>query len=361
MKIARLALVAGALLSTLGCAAAINNFTVKKVLDRATDRPDIGRVCAVGDSLGIPLMSLTKKSNLPNKALIVAEVSAGMCAEMQGQEHALEVALAKKNLPPGPGKIGAIKDARVKQARARQLAALRFYTAFQYLEAEWGEAGGECPKIKDKDEVAYFLGLYAGLVGTLHDSASGRNVGVPQATLGKVARATECVDNERWWNAPAAFQAAIWATLGGEPEGVDPWQRLQDQALMGENSGVRISWAALTMMAANAGKDELTATAITEMARAMETKADPNWMALDEYSMMIARHESDLIWIAAEGHRTEKFGELPSEEAEAAPDDGGENPFGGDDEDPFGGDDENPFGGDEDGEGDEPAPEETEK
>jgi len=353
MKVARLALVAGALLSTFGCAAKINNFTVRTVLDRATDRPDIDRVCAVGNSLGIPLMSLTKKTNYPKKALIVAELSAAMCAELEGREYALEVALAKKNLPAGPGKIGSIKDARTKEARARQLAALRYYTAFQYLEEEWGEAGNECPKIKGKDEIAYFFGLFAGLSGTLHDSASGRNIGVPQATLGKVARATECLDNETWWNAPNALQAAIWATLGGEPEGVDPWELLEDQAKKGEKSGVRIGWAALSMMAANAGKDELTEHAIIEMARALETKGDPNWMALDEYSMMIARHESDLIWIAAEGHRTEKFGELPAEEVEVPLDEGGgDNPFGGDD-------DENPFGGDEveDGDG-EPAPEE---
>lgn len=357
MQIAKLSLVAGALLTTLGCAAKINNFTVGTVLDRATDRPDIDRLCAVGNSLAIPLMSLTKEKNAPRKALIVAEVSAAMCAELEGQEYALEVALAKANLPSGPGKIGTIKDARVKEARARELAALRFYAAFQYLEQEWGEAGEECPKIKEKDEVAYFLGLYAGLVGTLHDSASGRNIGVPQATLGKVARATECMNNETWWNAPGAFQAAIWATLGGEPEGIDPWQLLEDEAKKGEDSGVRIGWAALAMMSANAGKEELTKHAITEIARALETEADPTWMALDEYSMMIARHESDLIWIAAEGHRTEKFGELPKAEVEETPDEGGgDNPFGEDDEEgnPFGGDDEAGDDGDA-------APEEKEK
>ena len=336
---------AAALLSALGCSAKINGFTVGTVLDRATDRPDIDRVCAVGEALGIPLMSLTSKKHYPKKALIVAEVSAAMCAEMEAREHALDIALAKKNLAAGPGKIGTIKDARVREARARQLAALRYYTAFQYLEEQWGQAGDVCPKLKAKDEIAYFLGLYAGLSGTLHDSASGRNIGVPQDTLGKVARATECLDNERWWNGPGAFQAAIWATLGGEPEGIEPWELIEDQALKGEKSGVRLGWATLALIAANAGKDELTERAITEMARALETKPDPNWAALDEYSMMIVRHESDLLWIAAEGHRTETLGKLPNTEEAPSSVEEGDNPFG-EDDNPFGGD-EDPFGSDE--------------
>ena len=104
LKIAKLGLVAGALFSMFGCAAKINGFTVKTVLDRATDRPDIGRVCAVGDALGIPLMSLTKEKNFPKKALIVAEVSAAMCAEIEGREHALEGELL--NVFPGGGRKG---------------------------------------------------------------------------------------------------------------------------------------------------------------------------------------------------------------------------------------------------------------
>ena len=227
IKIAKLTLLALGLFSTVGCAAKINSFTVGTVLDRATDRPDIDRVCSVGEALGIPLMSLTSKKHYPKKALIIAEVAAAMCAEMEAREHALDIALAKKNLPLGPGKIATIKDARVQEARARQLAALRYYAAFQYLEEQWGEAGEACPTLKERDEIAYFLGLYAGLSGTLHDSASGRHVGVPQGTLGKVARATRCIDNERWWNGPGAFQAAIWATLGGQPPGIEPWESPQ--------------------------------------------------------------------------------------------------------------------------------------
>ena len=301
-------------------------------------------------------MSLTSKKHYPKKALIIAEVAAAMCAEMEAREHALDIALAKKNLPLGPGKIATIKDVRVQEARARQLAALRYYAAFQYLEEQWGEAGEACPTLKERDEIAYFLGLYAGLSGTLHDSASGRHVGVPQGTLGKVARATRCIDNERWWNGPGAFQAAIWATLGGQPPGIEPWELIEDQALKGEKSGVRLGWATLALIASNAGKEELTEHAITELARAMETNPDPNWAALDEYSMMIVRHESDLIWIAAEGHRTEKFGELPGKEDDTSPSDEGESPFG-QDGDPFGGD-ENPFGSDAEEAG-EPTPEEN--
>jgi hypothetical protein len=358
MKIAKLSVVAFSLLSTLGCASKINSFTVNTVLDRATDRPDIDRVCAVGEALGIPLMSLTSKKHYPKKALIVAEVSAAICAEMEAREHALDIALAKKNLPPGAGKIGTIKDARVRESRARQLAALRYYAAFQYLEEQWGEAGGSCPTIKEKDEVAYFLGLHAGLMGTLHDSASGRQIGVPQGTLGKVARATQCIDNQRWWNGPGAFQAAIWATLGGEPEGIDPWELIEDQARKGEKTGVRIGWATLALIASNAGKEDLTERAITEFARALETKPDANWAALDEYSMMITRHESDLIWIAAEGHRTETFGELPQADVPVSPSEDGESPFG-DEDNPFGEDDEDPFSDDAEDGGGNPTPEEN--
>ena len=117
---------------------------------------------------------------------------------------------------------------------------------------------------------------------------------------------------------------------GSAPEGVDPWALLAQAAATGDAAGVRVSRALQVFTAANAGSQDLLETAIVAHAQARQTPADPAWVLLDEYALSVSLFESDLLWIAAEGRRTEVFGTLPGGS------DVGEDPFGSDEVDPFG-------------------------
>ena len=58
----------------------------------------------------------------------------------------------------------------------------------------------------------------------------------------------------------------------------------------------------------------------TDAAALVETPADPEWLLMDTYAYQIALHQSDRVWTAATGHRTEHFGRWPGEpDPEAEP------------------------------------------
>lgn len=321
------------LAATTGCAAKIDRFTLDRVVAVGTDVPDTGKVCHLGAALAHPLASLSK--NAPHKALVIAELVSALCDEGEANEAELDMDRAKANLGAlGADRAAEITDARVKAERAHAAAAGRYERSFQHLVAAYGEIGGEdCPKIKEKDEIAYLLGLVGGTLALIHDKRGGNTHDIPLDRLLVVARGSECLDDDRWWHTPAALRAGAWATIPGSgPEGSDAWQLLDEAAAAGESSGVRVGRAMQALIAGNAGRSEIVEAAIRAHAASLEaTPQNGDYALLDRYAFEVSLHESDRIWAGAEGHRTETFGALPSdEEAPVAVPDlfSGSDPFG---------------------------------
>ena len=314
-----------------GCRAKVDNFVSHKVVDRSTDVPDVGEACATGAALANAMRSLTSEKNQPHVALLVAEVTGALCSEVDAREADLAVIRAQKNTAP-EGRAAEIRDATFLGQRAHAEAAARFYRAYQHLEARWGTAGEDCPKLKQDDAVVYTFGLFAGLNALLHDKASDNAVGVSADIPSRVARAADCLDNDALWHVPAALQAAAWASVPGSgPAGVDPWGKLVSEADAGAKTGVRLAYAVLNRVAGNSGRDDLLLAGLAGQAKSRaEVRADPDWVLFDRYAEIVSLHEADLYWTRTRGYRAKNLDEVPgstSNEATTSPVFGEEDPF----------------------------------
>lgn len=338
-----LLLIALALCTAGGCAGTVDRFAVNRIVHQEGARvDDLDKACALGSSLSHALAALGTPQRPPRMALIIAETTGGLCGELEGMEAELASARARRNWHAlGEHRVAEMRDARLLEMRLHTAAAKRYYRAWGQMQEAWGPFDGDCPKIRQRDEIVYLLGLVAGLRALLHDKAGGSKLGVPADVLGEVARGARCLDNEEWWHAPAALEAGAWAVVPGSgPEGVDPWEVLRAEALAGGDSGVRVAWSLYVLVAGNAGLRQDVEAGITGHAASLaSTPADPDWLLLDEYALRVTEHESDLIWTQERGHRTETFGALPTEPAAPALP-AGDDPFGAD---PFGAD-EGSFG-----------------
>lgn len=338
--ISRLPLFVLPLFALAGCAKQIDRITVDRVVDRGTDYRDVDNVCAIGRALTHPLGSLTAKE--PDLAMVVAEVVSGLCAQADAWEADLATVRAARNLKAlGPARADEVVDAGLRAERLHARAAGRFERGWQRLMSVYpGMDQGDCPRIKPKDEFVSVLGMVGGVLALLHDRAAGGGAGVPFDRPLHVARATTCFPDDAWWSTMHALRAGSWATIpGSEPDGVDAWGMLEEAAVKGDSTGIRVARSMQVLLAANAGRDEVVADSIAAFA-AVEAEGDPDWILLDEYARLVVLHQSDLVWTRERGHRTADLGVLPSDEAT------GLQPLTGED-DPFGAGD--PFGDDADG------------
>ena len=321
MRPALLLAVPVALAAITGCAARIDRFTVDRVVDVGLDAPDTGKVCALGEALVHPLASVSR--NEPHRALTIAEAVAGLCAEQAANEAELAMDRARANLAPlGEARSAEITDARLRAERAHTLAAARFERAWQHLAGQYGPLGADsCPRIREKDEIAYFLGTVSGILALIHDRRGGGTLGIPLDRLLEVARASECLDDERWWHVPVAMRAGAWATIpGSAPPGVDPWALLAEAADRGDPSGVRVARAMQALIGGNSGATEVVEGAIRAHRTSLDTTPRAaEWALLDQYALEVTLHESDRIWTQHAGRRTEAFGTLPSDTTEQSP------------------------------------------
>jgi hypothetical protein len=301
-----------------GCRATIDHFVSHRVVDRATDVPDVGEACATGAALANAMRSLTRADNEAHEALLVAEVTGALCSEVDAREADLAAIRAQLNAAP-EGRAAEIRDATIHGQRAHGEAAGRFYRAYQQLEARWGTAGAEkdgaisCPQLNEDDAVVYTFGLFAGLNALLHDKASDNLVGVPADIPSRVARAATCLDNDALWHVPGALQAAAWAAVPGSgPPDVDPWQKLAGEADAGSRSGVRLAYAVLNRMAGNSGRDDLLVEGLAHQAKSrVEIATDPDWALFDRYAEIVSLHEADLYWTRTRGYRARSLDEVP--------------------------------------------------
>jgi len=325
-----------ALLFSTGCVRkTIDNFTTQRVVPTAMLTADVDRVCKVGEALGHPLNSVTHRS--PHRAMVIADATAAICDEVRAWEAQTDGVVARTVASPGSARIAAVKDRLAVERRFRQRAALRFRSAWEHSNQQFGPIGldSTCPRVRSKDELTLLVGLVSGTLAMIHDKASGGRNHVPLDTLARVGRAAPCLDDATWWHVPSALQAAAWIVVPGSgPEGVDPWEQLHTAAVAGESSGVRLGWALYAELAANSGEDARVHEAIEAASRSYEhTESNADYAMLDEYSRSILLHESDRIWAAERGHRTPVFGQLPAEPLPIEPSE--DDPFA---EDPFGDD-----------------------
>ena len=314
-----------------GCAGALDRAVKRRTVPQLALARDLEVACAFGE-VGVAL-SATVSGQRSEEALAVAWTMAGLCAELDAREAALQAQLRLVQLPV-EARAAAATDARLQAARRHALAALRFQKGYEWTLAAYGGAD-DCKLPGDAEAGVYLLGLMAGLLAQVNDAEAGGAAGVPLNQILEVGRATACLDDSRWWAIPAAARFAGQATVpGSAPPGVDPWAGLADAAARGDAQGQGIPRALWLFAAANAGNDALVRE-ILEGWPAVDPDQQAQWPLLDEYARVIARQEADLLWIAAQGHRAPAPPAPPA--AAAAP---GADPFGAD---PFG---SAPFGAD---------------
>ena len=294
----------------------MSSYSVEHVMPFVMAQGDVGMACETGVSMGYFLISFGRVTAEPDRAAIVTLLPAGMCAEGQAWEEDLRQlrSLHEQRSPEA-------QDARFAEKRAHQTAARRFYGAYKRLEAAFGPPGEGCPELEPGDDALYLMGLEAGLLAVVHDRASGGEAGVPMSIPPAVSRATKCLDNERFWGAPAALEATLQSTIPGLlPEGVDAWKNLEDAAALGREKGVRLADAMWVLGAAAAGReDDLKRAIVAHAASMTEKPPSGDFKLLDVYAHLIILHESDRLWTQATGHRTPPgalgtFYEPPTEE-----------------------------------------------
>ena len=296
-----------------GCAKQADRFTLDRVTQRGMTVPDVDKVCSLGSAL-YHVLGATGNKKSSHKALIIADATAALCVQQEAWEAELAALRAKHNWGAlGAERANEIRDARLVEQRYHQETALRFFGAVQHLDAAFGRVGEGCPAIAPRDEIAYLVGVIAGTLAQLHDKAGGNFVGVPMDTLPRMARAAECLDNEKWWNVPSTIQWSAWVSIPGSgPADVEPWAALESAASQGESSGVRVARAMASLIASNADQTEALHDGIVSHAKSLEnTPSDPKWALLDAYATSVTLFASDRVWTAEQGHRTPEFGVLP--------------------------------------------------
>ncbi len=202
------ALTAGLLLS--GCGGAVNNMIYKttggdvmKGFSRNHTVPpylmesdDLAMGCSMSEATAPLLMSFGRVTSEPDQLAVMLYLSSGSCAEEQAREHELAGLAAMYAMD-----ATAAEDAFIRQKRAHTLAARRYLKSWQHHNSHYGNPDEtECPDFDDDmDEFMYMAGLLSGLQALNAQIQATSSVGVPFNTGSVVGRATQCLDNKKWW------------------------------------------------------------------------------------------------------------------------------------------------------------------
>ena len=271
---------------------------------------DLAMGCAMSEATAPLLMSFGRVTAEPDQLAVMLYLSAGGCAEERAREHELASLGAMRSL-----EADRAQDAIIQQKRALALAATRYFEAWKRHNAFYGKpVVGECPSMDDDlGEFIYLAGLLSGLQALNAEIQSTSSIGVPKNIGSTVARATQCLDNEKWWGAPMALRATVWAMIPGAlPAGEDPFVRLNIADEQGEKAGVRISHVFHAIAAQNKGDNERLRSVIRSHAEAIEqTPANDQWQMVDAMATQMIVAISDRLWMENTGHRT-PIGQLGS-------------------------------------------------
>lgn len=278
--------------------------------------------CGTGMGQTQLLGSFGRVMHAPTRVLMSTHTLAGLCSEASAQEAQLHFdrALHADNTTEA-------RDARIKAQRLYKRTAERRYRAYKNMEDTFGKIGnGQCPKLgSDTDQMEYLTGLLTSVQAILSDIRAGSSVGVPQDIAARAGRATQCLDNDKWWGVPHALQAVVWLSVPGTtPDGAQPWQQLKAATDLGASQNMPMA----AMLYAEAGYGQSDAQrerdGIRRVAKIYNAGDGPK-----DYQLFskVAYHEamflSDEIWTKQSGKRTPflELGSFPSDEN----DKGGEN------------------------------------
>ncbi|WP_144820765.1 hypothetical protein [Marinobacter piscensis] len=264
---------------------------------------DLSMGCAMSEATAPLLMSFGRVTAEPDQLAVMLYLSAGSCAEEQGREHELAALAAIRD-----GEGSAAEDAMIRQKRAYALASRRYLQSWKHHTAVYGQPGtGECPAFDDDlDEFVYFAGLLSGLQALNAEIQSTSSVGVPKNTGAVAARGAGCLENDKWWGAPAALQATVWSMMpGAMPEGESAFERLETAEKRADEAGVRLGYVFHAIAAGNQGDEALVKSVIRRHAESLEMQpANKDWAFVDAMATNMMTAISDRLWVENTGHRT---------------------------------------------------------
>ena len=272
--------------------------------------------CGTGMGQHQLLGSFSRVIGRPSNVLLNTSLLAGMCAEAQAQEEQLRFARALRE-----GNTEEARDARINAQRLFRRTALRRYAVYQDTVDAFGELGnGECPSLgNDVEEFEYMAGTLTSVQAVLSDIQASSSVGVPQDVAARAGRATECMDNEKWWGVPNALQAVVWLSVPGTtPNGTDPWAQLKEAADYGESKGMPM--AAMLYAIAGFGQSDETREkeGIRQVAKIYNAgEAPEDYLIFSEVAYAQALYLSDRIWTQETGQRTPflALGDFPGDDS----------------------------------------------
>ncbi|XOZ32764.1 hypothetical protein ACMDCT_11135 [Halomonadaceae bacterium KBTZ08] len=283
---------------------------------------DVGMSCAMGEATTPLMMSFGRVTDEPNQLGIMMHLSAAGCSETRARERDLAYERLMRDRDPD-----AAQDARYAARRHYRQAALRFHEAWKNMNSHYGDVGnGECPTERletETDQFMFLAGLLSGLQAMNTQVRAGEQLGIPNNIGSRVARATRCLDDDRWWGAPRAMRATVWAMVpSAAPEGAKPFKQLEKASRKGEEAGVRLAHVFYAVAAQNAGDEARLREVIRRHAKAIEAKpAAEDWVMIDATATRHIQALSDRLWTRAQGHRTPtgrlgEFWDDPEPEAE---------------------------------------------
>lgn len=266
---------------------------------------DVGMSCAMSEATTPLMMSFGRVTDEPNQLGIMMHLSAAGCSETRAREQDLQYERRMRDRDPD-----AARDARYAARRHYREAALRFHEAWKRMNEHYGHVGnGECPTERlatETDQFMFLAGLVSGLQAMNTQVRAGEQLGIPNNIGSRVARATECLDDDRWWGAPGAMQAAVWAMLpSAAPADAEPFKQLRKASRKGAEAGVRLAHVFHAVAAENADDQAMVRDVIRRHASAIEAKpAAEDWVMIDETATRHIQALSDRLWTRAQGHRT---------------------------------------------------------
>lgn len=281
---------------------AVSDYAVADLGPYILSTEDVEMGCQTGQALGNLLLSFDRVGSNTDLPGVVTLFAAGLCAELQANEAELGYHRALFGKKPTDA-----MDARIVEQRAHAVAASRYARAWEHMVRVFGEPKDEqCPELGEDERLFYLVGLAAGVQAILHDRASGGQVGMDMSVLSKVARATQCVDDNEFWQIPSGFRFALYASVPGSgPADIDPVAKLRDASKQGEVLGVNMGWALLAQTGRGIGQPELVKEAIAAAAaRTASVNTPALAKLLDKYALGMLTHFSDVQWTEDRGHRT---------------------------------------------------------
>lgn len=264
---------------------------------------DTAMGCSMSEATAPLLMSFGRVTSEPDQLAVMLYLSAGSCAEENANQHEL-AGLAAMYAMDGT----AAEDAFIRKKRSYSLAAKRYLKGWQHHNAHYGNPDENgCPDFDDEmDEFIYMAGLLSGLQALNGQIQATASIGVPFNTGSVVGRASQCMDNDKWWGAPMALRATVWAMIPGtQPQGEDAFERLAAAQEQGKESGVRLGHVFHAIAATNKNDVDLVKAIIRDHAESVkEGEIDEEWRFVNTMAANMLLAMSDRLWVENTGHRT---------------------------------------------------------